>query len=66
MSWLNLALSCFEHWPSSFILILKPMWFYDGARLLSDVAGDLIFLSDNPLNFHAEIWSVLQVLLKNL
>ena len=31
------------------------MWFNEGARLLSDVARGLILLSDNPLDFHAEI-----------
>ena len=42
------------------------MWFNDGARLLSNVVEVLILSSDNPLNFHARIWSVLPNFLKNL
>ena len=50
-----MTLSCFKHWPSNSILVLKPIWFNDGVRLLSDVAGDLIHSSDSPLDSYAEI-----------
>ena len=42
------------------------MWFNEGARLLSNVAGNLILSSGNPLDFHAEIWSVLPTFIKDL
>ena len=37
-----------------------------GARLLLDAAGGLLISSGNPLNFHAEIWSLLAIVLKYL
>ena len=60
-----MTLSCFKHRVSNFVLVLKPMWFNFGERLLSVVEGGLILSSDNPLDFYAEI-SVLPIFLKNL
>ena len=37
------------------------VWFKSGARLLLDGIGDLILLSDNPFDFHAEMWSLLTI-----
>ena len=57
----DVTLSCFEHRPANYILVLKPVWFSDGARLLSDVAWGLTLSSDNYLDFDAEIRSVLPI-----
>ena len=62
--WLNVLLSWSEQLPLSFTLDLVPK--DSGARLLSDVVGSLIISSDNPLNFHSEIQSVLPIFLKYL
>ena len=48
-------LSCFKQPPSNFTLVLLPIDFNAGARLLSDVLEGLILSSDNLLNFHAKI-----------
>ena len=50
-----------KDWTSNFILVLFLLWFNDREKHLWDVARALIFLSENPLDFHAEIWSVLPI-----
>ena len=45
--WLHLVLKNGQQ----IILDLKPVWFNEGARHLSDVAGILILSSENPLDF---------------
>ena len=60
----NLILSYFKQLPSNFTLVLGPIQFNKGGRLLSDVAEGLILLSDNPLHCHAEIWWPLPIFLK--
>ena len=40
------------------------MKFKEEAILLLDIVSDLILSSDNPLDFHAEILSLLPILLK--
>ena len=42
------------------------IWFIAGERLLLDAAGMLMISSDNPLDFHCEIWLLLPILLKYL
>ena len=50
----------------NFVLFHTRQNYDDGARLLSDVAGGLVLSSDNPLDFHDEIWSLLLIFLKYL
>ena len=50
-----MILSCFKQLPPNFTLILVPIKFNEGARILSDVVGGLILSSDDPLDFHNEI-----------
>ena len=42
------------------------IWFKERARLLFIVIGGLILLSDNALDFHDEMWSLLPIFLKHL
>ena len=51
----NVIFSCFKQLPTSFTLILLPTMLNPGGRLLSDVVGELIVLSDNSLDYHEEI-----------
>ena len=51
---------------SNFPPNLVITWFNTEARLLLDAAGGLILSSDNPLEFHPEIWSLLPTFLKNI
>ena len=51
----------FKHWPSNFIVNLKALQFKDRARLLSDKAAGLTLSSYNPLDFLAEILSLLPI-----
>ena len=46
--------------------IILAAYFSVGARLLLDVVGGLMASSDNPLDFHSEISSVLPISLKYL
>ena len=41
------------------------IWFKTGASLLLDPSGSLILSSENPLGFHAKVWSLLAIL-KNI
>ena len=61
-----MILSCFKQLPSNFTLVLTPIQFNEGARLLLDVTGGLILSSENPLDFQAKICSVLSIFLKYL
>ena len=56
--WVNKGFQCLKQLPINFTLVLKSIYFNEGARLLLDVEGCLILSSDNPLDFHDEIWSV--------
>ena len=59
--WLIVILSCFKQLPLNFTCIVLPVYFSVGADVLS---GGLITSSDNPLDFHSEIWSLLLIFLK--
>ena len=50
----------------NFVLFHTRQNYDDGARLLSDVAGGLVLSSDNPLDFHDEIWSLLLIFVRYL
>ena len=63
----TVILPCFKQHPSNVTFVLLPKWLNTGARLLSDVVRGLIRQSsDNPLDFHDEIRSVLPIFLKYL
>ena len=59
-----MVFSCIKQPPSNVTRILSLIKSNEGARPLLDVVGSLILSSDNPLDFHAEILSVLHILLK--
>ena len=44
-----------------YTLALVQKEFNEEARILSDLAWDLILSSDNSLDFNAEIWSPLSI-----
>ena len=47
---------CFKQSPLNFTLVLVPTKFNDGLRILFDVVGGSILLSDNPLDYHDKIF----------
>ena len=61
-----MVFSCFKQFSLNFVLALVAIYVKEEARLLSDVEKGLILSSDNSINFHAEIWSVLPIFLKYL
>ena len=72
--WLNVILSCFKRLPSSQMLLLfcyqhnlmlELLAIIYNYGLLSSLAGGLITSSDNPWDFHSEIWSALLIFLNN-
>ena len=50
-----LFFACFKQLPTRFTLILLQAMPNPGGRLLSDVVGGLIVLSDNSLDYQEEI-----------
>ena len=63
---LKSALSLDGQFPSNFTCIVTLKLFIPGLRPLLDVDGGLILSSDDPFDFHAEIYLLLPVFLKNL
>ena len=62
----DVSLSHFKVISPNFACKLVLLWFNAVARLLLDAAEYLKFLSDNTLGFHAKIWLLLLIFLKNL
>ena len=58
---LNGILSCFSQLSSNFTRDLVLIWFNTETIVLLDAAGGLVLSSDNPFDFHAEIWSLLAI-----
>ena len=56
--------SCIKQPPSNFTRTLSLIKCNEGVGLLLGVVGGLILSSDNPLDFHAEILSLLPIFLK--
>ena len=64
--WVYEIFGCLKILPVNFTLILLPWWSINGVKLLSDVAGGLIVLSDGLLDCHDEIYFALVIILKYL
>ena len=64
--WVYDTLGCCKQLPVNSIRILLQQKSINGVRLLSDVARVLIVSSDNPLDFHYEIYFAWAITLKYL
>ena len=64
--WLYVTLSCFTQLSLNFSFILWTKQLNSGARLLHDVVKYLVISSDNHLDFHFEMSSVLLIFRKSL
>ena len=64
--WVYVTLFCFKQLPLNFNLVLLPVKWIKGERLLSDVGGGLVLLSNNPIDLHSEIYFLLAINLKYL
>ena len=64
--WVYDTFGCCKQLPVNSIRILLQQKSINGVKLLSDVARGLIVSSDNPLDFHEEIYFALATTLKYL
>ena len=55
LSWVDVVLSCFKWFPSSFALVMLPSQLNVKAKQWSFVLGGLVIDSNNSLDFHDEI-----------